>query len=65
VIRGTNPFWTHFTMAIEFQSLGSVLRRSKSEAVVENAVWLKIGRRSKQDLDSFVLSATILSEVGN
>jgi len=43
--------------------LGSVLRWSESETIVKNAVRLKIGRRSKQDLDSLVLSATILSEV--
>ena len=52
-------------IAIEFQSLGSVLGWSESEAVVKDAVWLKIGRRSKQNLDPLVLSATILSEVGN
>src|ERR1700731_2015746 len=51
-------------MAIEFQRLGTVLRWSECQAIVKNAVWLKIGRRSKQNLDSQVLSATILNEVG-
>jgi hypothetical protein len=39
-------------IAIEFQRLGIVLRWSECQAIVKNAVWLKIGRRSKQNLDS-------------
>jgi len=51
-------------IAIEFQSLGRVRRWSECQAIIKNAVWLKIRRRSKQNLDSLVLSATILNEVG-
>jgi hypothetical protein len=46
-------------MAIEFQSLGSVLRWSECQAIVKNTVWLKIGRRSKQNLDSLNVARVI------